>query len=125
VRQNKNARQSILFAVRFFKTHGKWRKKIAPPLGAHAPLVLRVAMGYKNVGLLCVLKNARQTIFYCVFFLCHAFYIKRAPKEKTLQRFSPTTKVSFPIVIKDFVCLIYYNNTIFHSSILLCYPYYL
>jgi hypothetical protein len=106
VRQNKNARQSILFAVRFFKTHGKWRKKIAPPLGAHAPLVLRVAMGYKNVGLLCVLKNARQTIFYCVFFLCHAFYIKCTakylfavhPKEKARQRFSPTTKVSFPVV---------------------------
>jgi hypothetical protein len=35
VRLDKNARQSIIFAVRFFKTHGKGRKKICFPLGAN------------------------------------------------------------------------------------------
>jgi hypothetical protein len=94
------------------KTHGKGREKNLVRLGAHGtPFGANGGNGSwahgKLKGLPCVLKNARQTIVYRVFFLCRASYIKLTakylfavhPTENTRQRFSRTAKVSFPVVL--------------------------
>jgi hypothetical protein len=124
VRQNKNARQSILFAMRFLRRTAKGEKKL-PPLSAHGS-----ALGanggdgsWEKNSLPCAIKkrttnsrvcraprkNARQRIFYRAFFLCRASLIKRAakylftvrPMKNARQRFSRTTKVSFSVVVID------------------------
>jgi hypothetical protein len=96
VRQNKNARQSILFAVRFFKTHGKWREKnCPPPLGAHAPLVLRVAMGYKKCGFVVRLKKRTTNNFLlCVFSLSCVLH-KMCPEGKDTAKIFTHDKSEF------------------------------
>jgi hypothetical protein len=115
----------------FLKTHDK-EKKIAPPLGANgSPSVSRggLTFGKKLFGVRCnkthggfavrykkttqtlefaVLPNKKawQIIFYRVFSLCRAPYIKRAAKklfvvclkENARQRFSRTAKLGFPVV---------------------------
>jgi hypothetical protein len=91
VRQNKNARQSILFAVR--------GEKKLPPFCAHGSV-----LGANEGGGGLVMEVEKKK--YYVFFLCRASLIKCTAKylfavrlmKNARQRFSRTAKVSFPVV---------------------------
>jgi hypothetical protein len=109
VRQNKNAQQSILFAVHFLRCMTRGEKNLFPlaangsPLGANGMTDVEkkvVCLRYKKYTTNSRDCHASKKTHGKLFFTVCIFFAVR-PKENTRERFSRGAKVSFPVLPRD------------------------